>query len=455
MATRSETGTRMSEGYVGAGEQAGDERATQAGGVTRSASVWTDRMVEALATREEWFSLIDKVVDARTLERAWARVKANDGAAGVDRVGIERFSRTAPTRLLRLQESLKAGTYRPEAIRRVEIPKSDGGRRPLGIPTVTDRVVQAALVEVIEPIFESRFAPRSYGFRPGRGCKDALRDVDEALRSGLVHVVDADLKSYFDSIPHGALMSRVHARIKDGTVLRLIEGFLRQAILSDAGTWTPESGTPQGAVLSPLLANIYLHPLDEVMQAAGYRMIRYADDFVVLCESVELAQAALVQIRAWVTEAGLTLHPEKTRIADLSQPGGCFDFLGYRFYRSDKGTLRRTIKPKKRKALYARLAELTPRLSGQSTAELVHRVSAWLRGVFGYFKHAERKALATLDAHVRYRLRRIFARRLGRKGSAKDWKAHNRWRNDYFHEIGLFSLANARLAYIHPHRGHT
>lgn len=454
MTTKSETGARLPQGYMGTGEE-GCTPASQAGGVVRSASVWTERMVEALATREKWYSLMDKVIDPRTLARAWARVRANDGAAGVDRVSIARFERHADRRLAQLRESLQSGTYRPLAVRRVEIPKSDGGRRPLGIPTVADRVVQAALVEVIEPIFESRFAPRSYGFRPGRGCKDALRDVDEALKSGLVHVVDADLKSYFDSIPHGMLLSRVFQRIKDGAVLRLIESFLHQQIMSEGGTWTPETGTPQGAVLSPLLANIYLHPLDEAMQVAGFRMVRYADDFVVLCESAAAAQAALERIRAWVEAAGLTLHPEKTRVADLSQSGACFDFLGYRFYRSEGGALGRTIKPKKRKALYARLAELTPRVCGRSTAELVRQVSTWLRGVFGYFKHAELRALATIDAHVRYRLRRIFAKRRGMSGSAKRWTAHRCWPNAYFRELGLFSLVDARFAHIHSHRGPT
>lgn len=454
MAMSQKTGTRLPEGYLGAGED-GHIRSTQARMLNRSASVWTERMVEALATREKWYSLIDKVTDERTLWRAWKRVEGNAGAAGVDRMRIERFARTAPERLRHLGDALRSGHYRPQAVRRVEIPKGDGGRRPLGIPTVADRVVQAAVLEVIEPIFESRFAPRSYGFRPGRGCKDALRDVDEALRSGLVHVVDADLKAYFDSIPHAALLSRVHERIKDGSVLSLIESFLRQPIMDEVMNWTPEAGTPQGAVLSPLLANIYLHPLDVAMQEAGYRMVRYADDFVVLCATAEAAQAALDRIRRWVADAGLTVHPEKTRIANLDQAVGYFDFLGYRFHRRPTGRLGRTIKPKKRKALYARLAALTPRVNGLSTAVLVRRVSTWLRGVFGYFKHADRRVLANLDAHVRYRLRRIFAKRLGIRGRVKSWTAHTRWRNSHFRDLGLFSLADALDAQLLSHRGPT
>jgi RNA-directed DNA polymerase len=454
MTTKSETSSGLPRGYERAGEGGTVERARAMLGRVLS-SIWTDRMVEALWTREEWYSLMDKVTDLRTLRAGWERVRANGGAAGVDRVCVERFGRTAEERILRLQQELKAGKYKPSAVRRVEIPKPEGGSRPLGIPTVTDRVVQAALVEVIGPIFEVRFASRSYGFRPGRGCKDALRDVDEALKQGLVHVVDADLKGYFDSIPHAELRSRVHARIKDGAVLRLMDGFLRQPILSEVAEWTPETGTPQGAVLSPLLANIYLHPLDELMEASGYRMVRYADDFVVLCATAAEAQAALERIRGWVAQAGLTLHPEKTRIANLSEAGGHFDFLGYRFYRSPNDKLKRVIKPKKRKALYRRLAELTPRFTGQSTAEIVRHVSVWLRGVYAYFQHAAPGTLRTIDAHVRYRLRRIFTRRLGRSGSAKGWAAHQRWPNTYFDELGLFCLTAAHDAFLRSHRGHT
>ncbi|MGK7297336.1 MAG: group II intron reverse transcriptase/maturase [Candidatus Wenzhouxiangella sp. M2_3B_020] len=416
--------------------------------------MWTERMVEALKTRETWYSLIDKVHAPATLESAWRRVRANDGAAGVDKVSVERFGRTEAQRLGRLGEQLRSGRYRAQPVRRAEIPKLDGGRRALGIPTVGDRVVQAALEEVIEPIFESRFEPRSYGFRPGRGCKDALRDVDAALRAGQLHVVDADLKGYFDSIPHDRLLEQVFARIKDGAVLQLIEGFLRQGILSEAGLWTPETGTPQGAVLSPLLANLYLHPLDVEMRQRGFHMVRYADDFVVLCPTAAQAEEALALIRDWVEQAGLCLHPEKTQVADLTGAGGCFDFLGYRFYSREDGGIGRRIKPKKRKALYARLAQLTPRKSGLSTAVLIHRINVWLRGVFAYFKHAERRALATIDAHIRYRLRRIFAKRRGLGGCAKRWKAHQLWRNSHFVALGLFSMATARDAIPRSHSGH-
>jgi RNA-directed DNA polymerase len=445
----------MSEDYVCIGE--GSARSQRAGvSQTDRSSVWTERMVQALATREHWFSLYDKVTDEATLWRGWCRVAANAGAAGVDRISVEQFARTALTHISRLSQMLKTDTYRPQAIRRVEIDKVDGGRRPLGIPTVLDRVVQSAMLEVLEPIFESRFAPVSYGFRPGRGCKDALRDVQQALHAGLVHVVDADLKGYFDSIPHDRLLARVHERIKDRSVMRLIERFLGQEVMSEAACRVPEMGTPQGAVLSPLLANLYLHPLDELLMRHGFRMVRYADDFVVMCATEQAATAALSLIRAWVEGNGLTLHPEKTRIADLGRPAGYFDFLGYRFYADDSGKLRRTIKPKKQKALRRRLAQLTRRVNGHSTEHTIERLNRWLAGVFAYFKHAERRVLATLDAHVRFRLRRIYTKRHGLSGNGKTWRIHRLWPNTHFVALGLFSLAANRDALLlHSQGGNT
>lgn len=247
------------------------------------ASIWTDRMVSALVNGVKggkWFSLIDKVIRPATLEAAWQTVARNKGAAGVDGQSVERFAHNAERYLLELHTALKAGTYRPSPVKRVEIPKADGKTRPLGIPTVKDRIVQAALKMVIEPIFEVQFRNGSYGFRPGRGCKDALRDVDRLLKEGYTHVVDADLKGYFDSIPHDRLMQLVEGSISDGRVLSLIESFLHQDIMTETARWQPEAGTPQGAVLSPLLANLYLHPLDLLMEQGGYRMVRYADDCV-------------------------------------------------------------------------------------------------------------------------------------------------------------------------------
>ncbi len=298
------------------------------------ASIWTDRMVSALGNGVKggkWFSLIDKVTRPATLELAWQRVARNKGAAGVDGQSVERFAGQSGRYLRELRESLEDGSYRPSPVKRVKIPKADGKTRPLGIPTVKDRIVQTALKLVIEPIFEVQFRPGSYGFRPGRGCKDALREVDRLLKEGRTFVVDADLKSYFDTIPHDRLLAMVAGSISDGRVLALIEGFLRQEIMTEMAHWQPTTGTPQGAVLSPLLANLYLHALDRLMERSGDRMVRYADDFVILCASEAEATAALRQVTAWVTANGLTLHPDKTRITDSRQPGQGFEFLGYRF----------------------------------------------------------------------------------------------------------------------------
>jgi len=245
------------------------------------ASIWTERMLAALANGVKggkWFSLIDKVVRLQTLEIAWRKVAANKGAAGVDGQSIDRFANKASVYLQELADSLKAGTYCPQPVKRVEIPKGPGKKRPLGIPVVKDRIVQTALKLVIEPIYENVFDESSYGFRPGRGCKDALREVDLLIKEGLTHVVDADLSSYFDTIPHDRLMALVEERISDGRVLDLLRGFLKQDIISGLERWTPMGGTPQGAVISPLLANLYLHPLDSLMRSKGYRMVRYADD---------------------------------------------------------------------------------------------------------------------------------------------------------------------------------
>ncbi|MCY2994040.1 MAG: reverse transcriptase domain-containing protein [Planctomycetota bacterium] len=234
-------------------------------------SVWTKRMLTALETGVKggvWFSLIDKVYAEGNLAAAFAAVAANDGAAGVDHVTTEQFATGLPDNLKHLQTVLQTGSYLPQAVRRVWIPKpGTHQQRLLGIPTVRDRVVQAALRQVLEPIFERDFAEQSYGFRPGRGCQTALARVDELLKAGYTYVVDADLKSYFDTIPHDKLMEQLRRKVADGRVLTLIEAFLKAGILDGLEEWTPEEGSPQGSVISPLLSNIYLDPLDYRMAA--------------------------------------------------------------------------------------------------------------------------------------------------------------------------------------------
>lgn len=262
-------------------KQAGDVRARW---TWTEPAVWTERMLAALENGVkggQWFSLIDKVYPTANLRRAFQKVKANGGAAGVDHQTIEMFEAQLDENLDQIAQHLKGGTYRPQPVKRVWIDKpGTKEKRPLGIPTIRDRVVQSAVRHVLEPIFERDFAEDSYGFRPKRSAKDALRRVDALLKAGYHWVVDADLKSYFDTIPHRPLMDRVATKISDGRIMDLIEAMLKQGVMQTIGEGQPEEGTPQGAVISPLLSNIYLDPLDHVMVANGTEMIRYADDCV-------------------------------------------------------------------------------------------------------------------------------------------------------------------------------
>lgn len=385
-----------------------------------------------------WFSLIDKVYAERNLLEAATRVIANKGAAGVDHVGVEEFERDLKPNVERLSAELRKGEYQPQAVRRVNIPKP-GSRetRPLGIPTVRDRVVQGAVRQVIEPIFEREFAQHSYGFRPGIGCKDALRRVDELLKQGHWHVVDADLKSYFDTIPHDELMKRVGERIADRKVLQLIESFLKAGIFDGLTEWTPEAGAPQGAVLSPLLSNIYLNPLDHAMAGAGWEMVRYADDFVILCRNADEAQRAKEQVREWTAKAGLTLHPTKSRIVDVRTDG--FDFLGYRFATVKDGRIRRWPRKKSLQKLRDAIRAKTSRTNGHSLEHIIEDVNRTLVGWFGYFKHSTRATFTHLDSWVRMRLRSVLHKRSGRRGRGRG-SDHQRWPNTYFAEHGLFNL---------------
>ncbi len=402
-------------------------------------SVWTERMLTRLTDGEPanrvWFRLVDKTYAPANLQSAFTKVWRNGGSAGADEQTVAHFERQAEAELARLHAQLRDGTYRPQPVRRAWIPKP-GSReqRPLGIPAVRDRIVQAALRHVLEPIFETEFAGQSYGFRPGRGAKDALRRVDTLLKAGRHWVVDADLKSYFDTIPHERLMALVQARVADGRVLALVEGFLRAGVLEENKGWQPTGrGTPQGGVISPLLANLYLDPFDHQMARRGWELVRYADDFVLLCRSEAEAQAALAEVQAWVKEAGLTLHSEKTRIVNAHASGG-FDFLGYHFERGMKWPRRKSLKQ-----LKERVRAKTPRLDGRSLKAIVTDVNRTLRGWYGYFQHSKGNVFPTVDGYVRRRLRSLLEKRRGhtRHGLGA---AHQRWDNDWFAHRGLLSL---------------
>lgn len=416
------------------------------------ASVWTERM---LATLEggikggKWYSLSDKVWKMENLQSATRQVARNRGGAGVDGQTCERYLTGAPERLARLQNMLKAGQYAPRPVKRVWIPKLGSKElRPLGVPTVEDRVVQTAVRNVIEPVFEHTFAEQSYGFRPGRGAKDALRRVDQLLKAGKTWVVDADLKGYFDSIPQERLMEAVGEHISDGALLELIRRFLKQGVMESGKDWQPtETGTPQGAVISPLLANIYLNPLDHQMTKGGRQMVRYADDFVVMCENQTEAQETLEQIRQWVEKAGLALHPTKTRIVDATQKGG-FDFLGYHFERGHRWPRKKSL-DKFKESIRGKTGRLRP----GSMKEIVGEMNRTLKGWFEYFKHSHQSIFKAMDGWVRGRLRSILCSRHGIKGTGR-WTiaTHRRWPYAYFADLGLISLASARSKASQPQK---
>ena len=391
-----------------------------------------------------WFSLMDKVYSPRNLSASFEKVRRNKGSAGVDHQTIEHFERELEENLLGLHGALKEGAYTPQAVKRTWIPKPGSHeKRPLGIPSVRDRVAQTALRNVLEPIFERTFAEHSYGFRPGRGCKDALRRVWRLLRDGHPFVVDADLKGYFDSIPQERLLTRVEERVTDGRILELVRAYLEQSVMDGMEQWTPESGTPQGAVISPLLSNIYLNPLDHLMAAHGVEMVRYADDFVLLCQTREDAVRALEQVRTWCEENGLTLHPDKTRIVDAREPGG-FDFLGYHFERGMKWPRKKSL-TKLRDTIRAK----TRRTNGHSMDRIIAELNPILRGWFGYFKHSQKTVMRDMDQWIRLRLRSILRRRRGLRGRARG-ADHLRWTNAYFATHGLFSLQLAHAEARQP-----
>jgi RNA-directed DNA polymerase len=388
----------------------------------------------------KWHTLYDKVMSRQNLYFSAMKVIGKKGAAGVDQQTVDEFLEQRWPELDQLQQELVDESYRPYPVRRVEIPKPGSNeKRPLGIPTVRDRVVQTALVHVLEPIFDHTFHERSFGFRRERGCHDALRCVEQLLNDGYVWVVDADLKGYFDTIPKDRLLQLVKQKVSDSAVLRLIEKYLEQEIMSELKTWTPESGVPQGAVLSPMLSNIYLNPLDHLMAEKGFQMVRYADDFVILCRSQFEAEAALEEVRMWVAEVGLTLHPEKTHIVDSQEKS--FGFLGYSF----RGRYR-FPRDKSHRKVVDRIRALTPRKSGESLQCTIDRLTRSMRGWFNYFRHCFWNVFDAYDCMIRKRLRRILLKRHRR--NPKRLPRTKRWPNAYFAERGLFSLREAHTRFV-------
>ena len=388
----------------------------------------------------KWHALIDKVYDPRHLFTAARKVTGKRKASGVDGQSCEDFEEHIIAETQQLSEEIQDQIYRPSAVLRVHVPKP--GRpnetRPLGIPTVRDRVAQRALLDVIEPILDHQFHERSFGFRHGRGARDALRVVEQKLQGGYVYVVDADLKSYFDTIPKDRLLALVKEHISDSRLLKLLKLFLDQNILEELREWSSIAGVPQGAVLSPVLSNLYLNPLDHLMADEGFEMVRYADEFVVLCRSEFEADVALQMITDWVESAGLTLHPTKTKIVDSRVKS--FAFLGYSF-RGDKIYPRRESLAK----MQTRIKELTPRKRSGSMESIAAELNRVLIGWFGYFRHCRWTIYFDLDVLIRRRLRRLLLKR--HRKNPKRLPRKQRWPLAYFANAGLYSLREAHFRF--------
>lgn len=416
--------------------------------------------------KRKWNSLIDKVYALPNLWSAWQRVKANNGAAGIDGMTVKRFAENDVERLEQLAAELRAKSYRPQPVRRKLIPKSGGGSRPLGIPTVRDRIVQQALLQILEPVFEAKFSNRSHGFRKDRGCATALSVVDRAVRHGYTHVVDADIQTFFDTVDHEKLLAAVNEEVADGSVLKLIRHILTAGVvMPGAGDVEPtELGTPQGGPLSPLLANIYLHRLDVRMVEEGFGLIRYADDFVIFAKSEDEATQALTLAREILEgELGLVLHPEKTRVVSVAAG---FEFLGFHYFRDPKtGLMAKEVRRKSVQRFREAVRLRTPGLHAQRAFKpknivlrrlaknqrirsIIHNLNLYLTGWHWYFKPVWGRydpPFGSFDGFVRRRVRLAIT---GRVGSG--W-----WNqlitNRLLGQLGLLSITELHSKYLAGH----